>query len=179
MHVEQATLSKGSELRCPSPQLADSHRLSPASPLASLRLWYSHTHQSPAHLNCVLMSPLCSSDTKHLLPWCTAAHFPDIFGTRVGLHLLPKEASSKGPSVIQGEPGCTRGLSRMKRTCCVSFMVLTINSLTLQLLIYVTAGKSLTTSPKAVTNEIQSYTKSTQRTGEEVQLRGAQNLQRS
>lgn len=65
----------------------------------------------------------------------------------------------------------------MKRTCCVSVMVLTINSLTLQLLIYVTAGKSLTTSPKAVTNEIQTYTKSTQRTGEEVKLRGAQNLQ--
>lgn len=161
------------------PSKTCSHRLNPASPLASLRLGYSHTRQNPTHLNCVLMSPLCSSDTKHLLPWCTAAHFTAIFGTHVGLLLLPKESSSKAPSVVLGEPGCTRGLSRMKRTCCVSFMVLTINSLTLQLLIYMTAGESLTTSPKTVANEIQSYTKSAQRTGEEVQLRGAQNLQHS
>lgn len=111
-----------------------------------LRLCYSPVHQDPAYLTFISTSPCCFSNKKHLLSGCLTAQFTTICGICAGLHLLLKETSSKVPSLILSELRC------MKRTHCLRFMVLTINTLTLKLFIYMTAGKSLTTSPKLVTS---------------------------
>lgn len=156
MKVEQVNLSKDSELtshslKCrgqfwKSAQPAGSHRFHPASPLTSVRLQQSRTHQS----------------TAHRLP---DARLHSITGIHICLHWLLKETSSKA---ILSELRCAQDLAWRKRKRCLSFMGLTVNSLSFKLLIYITAGKSHTTSPETVSNETQSYTQSIWKTGEKV-----------
>lgn len=159
VEVEWVNLSEGSELRSPFPkhcghfwnsaQLADSpwlHCGKPSkSPGFSLGLAISpsiriqHTWLSSVH-------PIAGFQTQSIFYHYAWLQFTAICGICAGLHLLLKETSSKVPSLILRELRC------MKRSHCLRFMVLTINTLTLKLFIYMTTGKSLTTSPKLVTS---------------------------
>lgn len=157
--VKHVNLSKGSELKVPLPKVLWTFlEFWPTCRESQTSLWktqqvssfilrykYSPNHQNPAYLDPILPSPFCSSNTNHLSPSCQTAQFATISGILIVLRLLLKEIHSKIPSPMLRE-------GQYEWTQCLSFMVLAINSLTLKLFIYMTAGKSLISSPKPVTN---------------------------